>query len=137
MSLQIWLKLKVKYRQEDSRFLLLVAVACFLIDNGCNWLAENKLKRSAVYALQYCYWVRMGSENTTFLIFKNEGHQHFLAAKVHSAPEVNSISVWVGNDLHSLDERGRSCSFKGGSQNHLQILATVDELILCKYFAYI
>ena len=125
MSLQIWLKLKVKYRQEDSRFLLLVAVACFLIDNGCNWLAENKSKRSAVDTLHNSLYFQK-------FIFKNEGHRHFLTAKVNSEQQVNSISVWVGNDLHGLDERGRSCSFKGGSQNHLQILATVDELILCQ-----
>ena len=133
MSLQIWLKLKVKYLQEDSRYLPLVGIACFLIDNGCDWLAENKFKRSAVDTLEN-YW---GLRDNIVVILKNEGHRHFLAAKVHSESEVNSINVWVGNDLHGLDERGRSCTFKGGSQNHLQIPVTVDELILCQYFAYV
>jgi len=104
--------LKEKYSDKDSRFLPLVAIACFLIDKGCDWLSENEFKRSAVDALENCY--RLLRDNTV-AVFKNEGHRHFLAAKVRSEPEVNTINVWVGNDLHGLDKRGRSCTFKGGS----------------------
>ena len=99
MFLQIWHKLKQKYPQEDSRFLPLVAIACFLIDKGCDWLATNKENRTAAVEITYLM------ESTAIAdIFKRECLRHHLMALARNASNDQLKQLAAGN---WMDQQGR------------------------------
>jgi hypothetical protein len=99
--------LKIKYPKEDSGILSLVAVACFLIDKGCDWTATNKKGRTAAEILPL-FWI-----GSTFAkIFKKECDEHHLS--YHSYVKNNAQGtpkyLLVGNTLHGPDSNGRMSS---------------------------
>ena len=98
MFLQIFLVLKEKYPQEDSRSLSLVAVACFLIDKGCDWLATNRENRTAADQLQF-WWRSTGDAD----IFKRECLRHHLMARPRYASN-DQLQMMASS---CMDQQGR------------------------------
>ena len=104
MFLQIFNDLKERYSQEDSRCLSLVAIACFLIDKGCNWTATNKKNRTAAEALQLSW--RSARVADTFKSACDDHHLSYVKNRATGTPKY----LLVGNTLHGLDSNGRMSS---------------------------
>ena len=104
MFLQIFNDLKEKYPEEDSQCLSLVAIACFLIDKGCDCLATNKKNRTAADQLKY----RAGSTRVLD-IFETECLRHHLMALARNAPNDQVKQLAAGN---WMDQHGQSRSIE-------------------------
>ena len=99
MFMQIFDDLKKNDPQEDSQCLSLVAVACFLIDKGCDWLATNKKNRTAAEALRV--WMR---STRVAGIFCRECLRHHLMALARNASNDQLKQLAAGN---WMDQHGR------------------------------
>ena len=104
MILQIFNDLKEKYPDEDSRCLSLVAIACFLIDKGCDWLATNKENRTAADEVQFC----MRSIDVVE-IFRRECFRYHSIAKLKYASN-DQLDQLADNASHCMDQHGCSPS---------------------------
>ena len=104
MFLQIFDGLKKSYPQEDSRCLSLVAIACFLIDKGCDWTATNRKNRTA--ADEVDYW--LGSTGVAD-IFRREGFRYHSIAKLKYASNDQLKQLAAGN---WMDQHGQSRSIE-------------------------
>jgi len=78
-----------------------VAVACFLIDKGCDWTATNKKGRTAADELRS--WFDVAE------IFIEECDRRHLSYQMLNAKRL----PWcvVGDTLHGRDSNGRMSSF--------------------------
>jgi len=104
MFLQIFQDLKQRYPEEFSRYLSLIAIACFLIDKGCDWLATNKENRTAAVELHYLL-EPIGVAD----IFKTECDDHHLSYVKNRAPGTPKYLL-IGKTLHGPDSNGRMSS---------------------------
>ena len=95
--------MKENYPLEDSRYLPLVAIACFLIDKGCDWLATSKKNRTA--AVEVDYWLGFPRVAN---IFKTECLRHYLTDLVKNG-SIDQLQLMAGN---CMDQLGRSRSIE-------------------------
>lgn len=88
--------MKRKYPEEESEQLLpFVAIALFLINNGCDWDKKNKSERTAANRIPSC-----GRTNSVTEILRSEGHRYYLMNKLKSMP----LSQKKTTTLEPVDE---------------------------------
>ena len=110
-------------KEEDSRDLSLVAVACFLIDEGCDWTAIDKRGCTATDKLPT--WKHIAD------IFKVECKRHHMMAAIRNTPnaQIKDVNMWDGSTLHDLDLDGRPRiqlqDLLEGNQIHLDVQTAV------------
>ena len=99
MFLQIFNDLKEKYSKQDLSYLPLVAVACFLINKGCDWTAKNKKGRTAADKLPWLPWKAFDC------FFKEECDNYHMFYVMKKAQGTRKCLV-VGNRLYGPDSNG-------------------------------
>jgi hypothetical protein len=123
--------LKRKYPKEGLHGLSLVAVACFLIDEGCDWTAIDKrgCTAAAVRTAGLRIWEHIAD------IFKVECKRHHMMAAIKFTPnaQIKDVNMWDGSTLHDLDLDGHPRiqlqDLLEGNQIHLDVQTGVYELI--------
>ena len=84
----------------------LVAVALFLIENGCDWMAKNNQRRTAFD--EFPKW----SQNYLKEIFQREGHRYFMMSqfKFMSNSQLEGTVLTNMSDLisFSFNQNGRT-----------------------------
>ena len=108
--LQIVRDLKINCPGEESNpFLPLIAVAIFLIDNGCDWMAKNKTGDTAAHP---GYSISATDYQNIRKIFKHEGHRYFMMnqLKLMSNSQLQGTVITNTSDLisFSLNQHGRT-----------------------------
>ena len=83
---------------EDSRCLPLVAIACFLIVKGCDWLATNRKNRTAADEVQISW-----RSAAVAGIFKTECLRHHVMALARYASNYQ-LQLIAGS---CMDQHGR------------------------------
>ena len=89
-----------------NNLLPLVAIALFLIDNGCNWTAINNSDSTAAEEI----WPYLSGAKIRN-IFQLEGHRHYAAHQIMAMPstQLPTNIISVGNKNYALlQQSGRT-----------------------------
>jgi hypothetical protein len=91
--------LKRQYPDKESSYLSLVAIALFLIDNGCDSTATNERGRSAADELH-------STKESVAVIFKVECKRHHMMADIYNTPnaQVKNLFVLDSSTFRDLDQ---------------------------------